>query len=276
MLYSKKESLEDKIVRYLLIKEQTVKSLKKELKIEKISVTIQALYKILRSLIDQEIVIKQGFTYFIMEEWKNNILYILNISNNKFELNEGEKVTLELTSLIHLEQQWKNIILPLERIYPKYPIFFYSYHYIWIYLSESRKKSELNYFSSFIKNKNHAFSLIGSSNNYDVEVKKKLQNEFVHWAVGTEYFLKTDYPTIFGDYIITTRLSKQLVYEIEECYKKSINLTDFEIKIQKIGIEKKNVKLVIEHNVSKAKKLRKKLSKEFFVPKDLIKEFDLY
>ncbi len=276
MIFSKKESLEDKVLRYLVSKERTVKSMKKELSSQGVEVSIQGIYKVLRSLIGQEIVIKRGSLYSLLEEWRNNTIDILSKSNNRLELTDGESIKLELSSLSHLDQQWKNIVLPLHESHPNEPIFFYNYHYIWLYVSESRKQSELAYFASFMKNKSYAFSLIGSKNIHDIEVKKILQNDFVEWAVGTERFPKTDYPVVFNDYVMITRLSKQLTEKIDRCYEESLNLVTLEAKLQKIGTEKNKVKLIIERNKNKAKKLRKKLSKEFFVPRNLIKEFDLY
>lgn len=275
MIFSIKETLEDKIIRYLVPKEQTAKGLLKLLKNESDHYTIQALYVVLRGLAVTEVVVKRGTFYFLNEEWRSKVALQLG-KRETAELSEGESITYVLSSLVHHDLQWKNIVLPLHEAHPMDPIFFYSYHYVWIYLSESRKQSELDYYRSFIENKSYAFSLIGSNNQHDVEVKKNLQNEFVQWAVGTEHFSKTDYITVFGDYIIVTRLTKRLADEIEECYKQSSNAKSLEGKLQRIGIEKKKVRLIVEKNRDKAKKLRKKLSKEFFVPRQLVEEFKLY
>lgn len=275
MLFTFKETLEDKIIRYLVPREQTAKGLLKLLKNESDHYTIQALYVVLRGLSNVEVVVKRGTFYFLNEEWRSKVASQLG-KRETTELSEGESVTYVLSSLIHHDLQWKNIVLPLHEAHPVDPIFFYSYHYIWIYLSESRKQSELDYYRSFIENKSYSFSLVGSNNQYDIEVKKNLQNDFVQWAVGTEHFSKTDYITVFGDYIIITRLSKRLADEIEACYKKSANTQSLEEKLQKIGIEKKKVRLIVERNQDKAKKLRKKLSKEFFVSRQLVEEFKLY
>jgi len=275
MLFTKKETLEDRVARYLVPKEQTVKDLLKLLEKESGDYTIQALYVVLRNLVATEVVVKRGTFYFLNEEWRSRVASQLG-KRGVVELSEGESITYMLSSLVHHDLQWKNIVLPLHEVHPKDPIFFYSYHYVWIHLSESRKQSELNYYQSFIENKSYAFSLIGSKNHHDIEVKKRLQNEFVQWAVGTEHFSKTDYITVFGDYIIITRLTKKLANEIEECYKQSSNAQLLEEKLKKIGIEKKRIRLTVVRNQDKAKKLRKKLSKEFFVPRQLVEEFNLY
>lgn len=276
MLLSKKESLEDRLTRLLLPSEQSVKSLAKHIQNEGVQVSIQGIYKVLRALTESEIVIKRGHLYSLSEEWRERIIDTFEKTQNRFELAEGESITLDLTSLVHLDQQWKNIVLPLHNAHPTAPVFFYNPHEIWIHLNESRKKSEYAYYESFKQNKTYAFALFGGDTGHDRAVKKELQNEYLQIAVGVEAFPKTDYPTIFGDYIITTRISKRLSEEIESVYKETIVDTVLEERLQKIGIEKKKVKLIIERDRDKAKKLRRKLSKEFFVPPALIKEFALY
>lgn len=276
MILSKKETLEDRLIRLLLDKEQSVKSLNKALVVEGVSATVQALYKLLRSLVADEVVIKRANMYALSEEWKERVVDRFEQTHNRFELAEGESITFDLASLVHLDQQWKNIVLPLHNAHPKIPVFFYNPHEIWIHLNESRKQSEYAYYQSFAQNKTHAFALFGGATLHDSAIKKELQNEFLQVAVGVEVFSQTDYPTIFGDYIITTRISRRLSEEIEKAYRESVTTTELEIRLQKIGIEKKKVKLIIERDREKAKKLRKKLSKEFFVPQELIKEFELY
>lgn len=276
MILSKKETLEDRLIRLLLERDQSVKSLNKALVAEGVSVTVQALYKLLRSLVVDEVVIKRANVYALSEEWKERVVERFEQTHNRFELAEGEAITFDLASLVHLDQQWKNIVLPLHNAHPTSPVFLYNPHEIWIHLNESRKKSEYAYYSSFKQNKTYAFSLFGGDTEHDRTMKKELQNDYLQIAVGVEVFSKTDYPIIFGDYIITTRISKRLSEEIDIAYKESHTKEILENRLQKIGIEKKKVKLIIERDREKAKKLRKKLSKEFFVPQEIIKEFNLY
>ena len=276
MLFSKNETVEDKIISFLLHKDQTVKGLKKSLDIDSSGITVQGIYKTLKKLIADEVVIKRGTIYSLSEEWKERVISEISERNNRLELAEGERISLELASLVHLDQQWKNIVIPFHKAHPKDPIFFYNPHEIWIHLSESRKKSEYDYYKSFSEQKTYAFALFGGNTIHDVFMKKELQNEYMQVAVGVEHFSKIDYPTIFGDYIITTRISPRLAVEIEKCYQESPNTKILEERLHAIGIEKKKVKLIIERDKEKAKKLRKKLSKEFFVPQELISEFNLF
>ena len=276
MFFSLKESLEDSIIRRLLDNEAKVKNLQQRLLKDKVNVTSQGIYKILKDLISQEIIIKHGQFYSLNEEWRNRVIKELNKNNQGISLTEGEKISFYFNSLIHLDQQWKNLVLPLHQAYPQDPIFLYNPHEIWIHLNEQRKISEYEYYSSFAAKKIHAFCVFGGNTIHETIIKKELQNEYMQVAIGVEYFSKTDYLAIFNDYIVTTKLSKPLTKKIEDCYQSTENMVKLEKQLQMIGIEKKKIKLTIERNQEKAKKLRKRMSKQFFVPQKLIKDFNLY
>jgi hypothetical protein len=276
MILGKNKTAEDSIIGFLLHKELSVKVISNLLLTESKDITIQAIYKTLRKLVADEIVIKRSNKYYISEEWRNRIIEEFQESKNKLNLAEGESIKFNLSSLVHLDQHWKNIVLPLQKANPNFPVFFYNPHEIWIHLSESRKQSEVSYYNSFKQNKTLAFVVFGGSTPFDIKIKKKLQGSHLKISTGSKSFPNTDYPTIFDDYIITTRISKGIAQLIEECYQFSSTIEVLEEKLQRIGIERKKVKLIIERNPEKAKKLRKKLSQDFFVPQHLVKQFNLF
>jgi hypothetical protein len=275
MLFTYKENLQETLVRHLASKKQTAKDLLCAINIHDKNYTIQALYVVLRSLIKTEVIIKRGVFYFLNEEWRARVIEKLN-TKIQTTLAEGEHVTYFLSSLIHHDLQWKNIVLPLHNSHPNDPVFFYNYHYIWIHLGNTRKNSELNYYASLTKEKRQTFSLIGSKNIHDIAIKKSLQNEYVRWSVGAEYFKKTDYIAVFNDYITITRMSHKLVDEIDSCYNNSATTEELERNLRKLDIDKRSIRLMVECNHEKAKKLRKKISRDFSVPQELIKKYDLY
>lgn len=202
---------------------------------------------------------------------------IANLDNaGSLILADKERLNFELSSLIHLDQYWKNLVLPLHKAHPEDPIFIYNAHEIWLHLSEQRKESELAYYDSFSKNKVFAFYLLGGNTVHDQSIKKQFQNDYLQISVGTEYFPKTDYPVVFNDYILTTRISKANSEQIEKCYIESKKPEDLELKLQKMGIEKNKTKLIVLKDREKAKRLRKIMSKKFYIPPGLVKKFDLF
>lgn len=275
MLYTQKESLEDKIVRYLTDNNKTIYGIRDELKKEKNKFTDQGIYKSLRLLIKEEVVIKNKDIFSLNEEWKNKIIEGFQKENN-FELSEKEQIHFDLSSLIHLDQQWKNITLSIQKNIKNFPIFFYNPHDIWSFLSESRKESENIYYKNLYKNKTYSYCVNGGNTEFDKIMRKERETEFSRININNELFKNTDYITIIGDYITIVRISKKTADLIEKSYKESKDIQDFKKQIQKLGIEKKKVKLIIEKNKEKAKLLRRKLSKNFHIPKDLKDKYDLF
>ncbi len=274
MLFSKNQKLDDIIIEILFSGQKTAKKLLSEVEKLGLEYTIQSLYIVLRELITSEIIIKTGFYYKINEEWKNKI--INHISPGSEEIFDGEKTIFLLNSLIHYDLQWKNTILPLHNKYPQDPIFFYNYHYVWIHLGETRQQSELDYYQSFLKEKRYAFSLVGSHSPLEVETKKMIESEYVRIFIDDKPIQSTGYITIINDYVITSYLTKKTLQEIDNCYKKAKSITELQTLIQKIDFKTNKIKIILERNKEKAKKLRKRISKDFYIPSELRKKFDLF
>lgn len=275
MLFTSKENLEDRIIRYLITGEQTAEDLHQSVNKEPKKYTIQSVYTTLRNLLESEVVVKRGLSYYLNKEWQSKVISQFQ-SQSTLDLENGESVSYNLSSLANSDLQWKNIVLPLHQIKPKDPIFFYNYHYLWLHLSEQRKTSELEYFAELTKNKIYTFCLIGADLPQDREFKKLIQNDFVQVAIGKKIFSEREHVTLFGDYIITTSFSPTLAKEIDEAYAQSSDFTTLEPLLHRLNVEKKKIRLTIEYDHDKVRKFRKKFASEFFIPKDLVKTFDLY
>lgn len=112
---------------------------------------------------------------------------------------------------------------------------------------------------------------------FDKEFKKEFSSDYVKINTSEDVILQTNQQlTIFEDYIITTIIPKALQDKIDTYYKDGENINELKMKISKMNIENKNARLIIERNKKKAKILRKKLSKNFYIPKDLIEKYELF
>lgn len=274
MLFSGHKKLEDILLELLISQQKTAKVLLREIEQLGYSYTIQAIYDALRGLIASETIIKNGFYYKINEEWKNKI--ITTLMEKPGEIFDGEKTIFLLNSLTHYDLQWKNSILPLHNLYPEDPIFFYNYHYVWIHLGQTREQSELDYYKSFLDQKRYAFSLVGSQSPLEIETKKMIENDYVRVFIDDKPIHSTGYVTIINDYIITTYLPKKTLAEISNSYKKSKTISELRRHLQDLDFRSGKLKIIIERDKEKAKKLRKKMSKDFYIPKELREKFDLF
>lgn len=277
MIFSNKETIKDLIIKELLIKNKNAEELQKDIKNKNnINISLFGLYKILRGLKKEEgSIIKVGKDYSISEEWKKKAVEALSSTNNNILLEDKEKLDFKFNSLVNLDHYWKNLVLAFH-IENKSPIFFYAKHLFWTML-RTREKSEKEYIGSFNKEKRFAFYSISGNDKSDKMFKEEFSSEYIKINTAEGLILGNNQQlTIFDDYIITTVIPKNIQNTIDKHYKEEENIDILKSKIEKLHIENKNIRLIIERNKQKAKMFRKKLSKNFYIPKELIKKYDLY
>jgi hypothetical protein len=279
MIFSNKETIKDLIIKELLIKNKNAEELQKDIKNKNnINISLFGLYKILRGLKKEEgSIIKVGKDYSISEEWKKKAVEALSSTNNNILLEDKEKLDFKFKSLLGLDYQWKNIILQLFRQNKGFPVFFQTPHQFWMMLNEEREKSEKEYIQSFNKNETYAFYSITGKTSLDTWFKNNFTSDYIKINTGEKIILKDiNYLTVFNEYIIITTIPKNIAKDIEKYFSDIDNYELIKTKISSMNIESKKIKLSIERNKNKAKMLRKKLSKNFYIPKDLIEKYDLF
>lgn len=267
--------LDDLVVKSLLLNgEQEVIDIYKDLVIKGQNITIQALYKRLRILLEDQIILKNKKFIVINNEWSESMLELLSGNNGLPILKPGETAIYSFKELASLDAYWKHIMTPIEKAYPNYPIFFFNHYEIWIQLT-GRKDNEIDYLKRISQDKHYCFFLLGKDNKYNQSFKQKYQTDYLQISVGADGFSPSDYPTVIADYIITTKLSPRVAKLIDDIY----TLPSEEIlsqKINKIFSKSAAIKLKIERNENKAKKLRKKIAKDFYIPKEIKEKYNLF
>ena len=279
MLFSSNESIKDLIIKELLNKEESVEYIQNILisKYKK-KITIYGIYKILDKLKKEEIITKADKKYIVSEQWRLSVLENLSKKDNDFiKLEEGKEMDFKFNSLANLDHYWKNIAISIDRQNKDFPIFFLSHHALWMFINQNREDSEKEYYESFNERKINLYQSIQGSEIFDKEFKKEFSSEYIKINTGEKIENKnTNHIAIFGDYITTTVLSKTIADKIDKLYKEEKDLENFKKRFSEIEIENKNARLIVERNKKKAKMLRKKLSKNFYIPKDLIEKYDLF
>lgn len=276
MIFSSRESIEDSIIRLLSIKNQKSLDLYDSLIKEGNKVSYQAIYKALNHLLADSIIVKSGKDLSISREWVDKISDQLGRSFVLPPLSSGESVFYVYNSLVHLDAYWKHINKALEKKFPNFPVFIYNPYGIWLHLKE-RYESEVDYLRDFEKNKKYAFLVIGNSSSIDLNLKREYQNDYLQidlWSNSS--FIENDYFTIKGDYIITTKLSKEITPRITYIYKSMTNFDKVVLELKKVLNSESRSRLKLEYNPEKARVLRKKLFKNFFLPKDIIDTKDIF
>lgn len=276
MLFTHKESLEDMVIRLLFMGSVEFPELYDKVLTEGKKVTIQALYKALRYLISASVVVKSGKKLSVSQEWANNIASLSNSGNAIPKLVEGESVHYYYKSLLHLDAYWKHLMKSFKSTYPGYPTYLYSPYGIWFHI-EQRQESQVSFIKEFEIEKHHGFMIIGNDGQFDRSLKRTFQSDFMQvdtWH--TNPFRLTDGYTIINDYVITTRLSKKMTKLIAEVYHTFSDEASIELGLSKILQTKDSAQIIMERNSKKAKALRKKLSKNLYIPSEIKSKFDLF
>lgn len=276
MLFTHKESLEDMVIRLLSQGSFEAGELYEQVLVEGKKVTIQALYKALRYLISASVVVKSGKKLSVSQEWANNLASLSNSGNAIPKLVEGESAHYYYKSLLHLDAYWKHLMESFKSTYPGYPTYLYSPYGIWFHI-EQRQESQVSFIREFEKEQHYGFMIIGNDSQFDRSLKRTFQSDFLQ--VDTWHnnpFRPTDGYTIINDYVITTRLSKKMTKLIADVYNSFSDEDSIEAGLNKILQIKDSAQIIMERNSKKAKALRKKLSKNLYIPSEVKAKFNLF
>lgn len=275
MILGAKTTLTDQVLVNILKGNSTATDIQSGLKTDGNSVTIQGIYKALRELISENIILKQGKKYFINNKWRNDVEKIIT-QRSRFKLQPGEEIKYKFKKIENTDIFWKNVFDDISDEIGKFPVFHFNPHQFWILIKE-RRQSELDYYNSLDKKNIFDYTLIGGETEFDNNAKKLLTSKYHQLHVDDETsFNNRDHISVFKDYIIVTRLPNSFVVAIDGLYKKCKSEEELAIGLEKVFKKSGNISIVIKNNSEKAKKLRKAISRDFYIQKELKDGFDLF
>lgn len=274
MLLGQQKSTEDCVTEALFSKSLAVVDLHQILN-QKYSknITPQALYRTLKRLVNEGVVVKSGVLFTINAEWVQNVVTFFSNSES-LSLGEGESISYSFLSLSALDAYWKHIVAELSNLLKDAPIFFYNNHVIWLHL-EGRKENQESYLNSFDLENKHAFFVVGGNTQADQDFKKNFNRQYLRVELRSISSIKYDSVTVYGDYIVTVKFKKRTTDFVNRLYKECKTDKDFEEGLKKSLEARLSVTLVIKKDKKKAYKLRQILSKNFYVPSSLKYENEL-
>ena len=264
MILGKRRDLHDHTIELLLKSDASALGIDKYLKTRGVKVTIQGIYKALRELISEDIVIKQHQKYSINNIWRSRILKIISNRNN-FSLEEGEGVLYKFNNIFHLDSFWKHILFDIQNETGKSPTLGWLPHQFWWYI-EGREDSEMEYEQQFKRNKIYYYTLIGGKDEIDKKHKLFTQNEYHQIHLEKNIPLnRRDHISVMGDYVVITRIPSSIAKSIDFLYSTVSDEDSFKIKLNSLLNKPVKITLTIEKNKRKAEKLRSIFKKYFLV-----------
>lgn len=240
--------------------------------------TKQAVYSAIRKLKAEEVAVTHKKYISLNKLWVQKQLDFFTAANNEYNhagivqndilsFEDGDRVSYSFHSPALTDQYWGHIFGVLsENASVSTPVIIYNPHE-WFLIA--REESERQIFDRLNMEKKLLLLTIGSDSPLDRSVLKEAFKSWNHQfnLKSQTNFKENYYLNIFGDFLIEVYLDSNVTEQINGFYQKYDALTPENINELKAIVAKKGKnKLHITRNKKKAAKLRKQLSKDFYVP----------
>ena len=242
--------------------------------------TKQAVYAALRQLTDDEIVIKRGKVVLLNSLWLSKLWKFavegkesLGAETHQYEpvlaLEEGDVVTYSFRNLDLLDRYWAHIFELLLDHQPQHePVYLYNPHE-WFLVARVASESQL--FQKINDEQRLVLFTIGGKTKIDHAIARKWRSNHIKFSCGLNPLKVSErtYINVFGDTILEVKLDAEAASAIEEWYDTYDRVTGArEEELQRIITRRGRTRMKVYRNAKKAKQLRKKLAKNFHIPKE--------
>lgn len=275
MLLGTKKTLYDHIIEALLGSPMSVSQISEYLISKKVPASIQGIYKTLRELLAEDILVKQKMVYSISNVWRDRLLKMVS-QDFGFKLQPNEEISYKFNTIENTDAFWKHMFQDIRNEIGKFPVFHFTPHQYWLMIP-SRKQSEEDYYKKYEQEQIYSFNIIGGETIFDKERKQELSSPFNQVSIDREInFNRRDHLSVIGPYIITTRVSVTLARVTDRLYETCFTEDELAKKLEPEFKKHGTVVMTVEHNQDKANKLRKKMSADFHIPREVREAFDLF
>ncbi len=275
MIYSEHKETKDNVVEMLLHKRCTVKELHQRLSEKGTTCSLQAVYDAVRSLIHAGVVIKQKTQYVVSSEWKKNVIREFYDIPAEPVLEPGESQRYIFRSVSQLDKFWKHTNAVFMNMFEEEPFFFYDPHEFWLHIP-GQIDSQRTFLQGFNQDNRLGVILIGDHTPLDQTYKQNMQDYVQVHLDASVHFRRTEHITVVNDFIVVTKIPIDVAEQIDSVYQSTTSEEQLQRELQHIFAKEMRMTVTVTNNRQKAKKLRKRIARDVYVPLSLRKQFDLY
>jgi len=265
MINSNNLNTEDRIVKLLLSSECTIAKMHGILNKES-SISLQAVYDAVKSLVSAGVIIKHSTICSLDAGWRIKTALALSDTPDLPAPKEGEVQTFNFSSFSNLDKYWKHVNNLFTKTVPECPIFYYVSHEFWIYQND-RKESQLEFITQNSGNKQKTYILVGGNTVFDKLYKDRFRQYRQIQLEENPNLKRNEHITICGDFVVYTKIPVKFSRAIDEAYLKFNEEIKLDNQLQKIFNSKGSLSLQIRKDKKLAKKLRKRISRDMYVPR---------
>lgn len=275
-----KQSLESAIIIHLQRKSWVIVDLIEELRKTRPKLSKQAVYQVIRSLKESEIVIVRSKNVSLSSIWIDRMHDFFTVAKYTYEgsainnnqstesflnLEDGDRIVYEFKSPATTDIFWGHAFNILLGIMKKDdPVLIYGPHQ-WFILARNESESEI---IRQAESQNHPWYVyVPNKTPLDIYAKKYFKKPSSYYMQDLRYFKENFYVNLFSDFIIEVVLDEKTQSAIEKfynTYKFWDNTAETELKYI-ISHMKGRDKLTISRDSKKAAKYKKVFSKYFLL-----------
>lgn len=276
MLLGANNDLENIIIQHLAREgNKTVEEILVLLKKDNFNTTIQGIYRALRKLQKEGVVIKNKKEYalripwlldmnFLLEQAETNFLQS-NYIKNLIPFKEKEKKIWYFNNFYKMNNFWSQVLLAMAEI-SKNKIFLDFNPHTWFHLIQPHQ--EYQFLKSLLSKSKKMYTILADKSYLDNYATKFWNfKNFDYHLTNKGYYSnikKTTYYTITDDIILTITLNKNTALEIENIYKKTKSIKELDTgNVLDVFNKKTRIKMTIERNSEKSLKEYKRFEKIF-------------
>ncbi len=281
MLFSSCQTTKERLVQALQYGPLRITALIDRLNAGSASVSKQGVYLALRELAREEVVVVYKKQASLNHPWLLKLAdfsarahqwyFQPNTSVGHFkDLKPNQRIRYTFKTLSLLDAFWGHVLYTLIENNPtREPVFMYNPHWWFAY---SRNPSEIAIID-FCKQRGMPLLLTAGHNTpIDRSSAKFMDGTHAQYSVRTKPLFQKDhyYFNVFGEFIIDVWVDKKLHDAIERLYHSETRATKEWIdRLEALNTLKGKSILIVSHNPKRAELLKKKLLRNFYLPKNL-------
>ncbi len=253
----------------LRIQKMPIEELIKRVGQKRGGVTKQGIYRVLRKLKrDGKIVIYKS-SVSINALWMEKLRSMTRVPSGTSmfgdlsSLKKEEKVVVEARGLVETDALWSEAFINVEKkIAAKHPLYLYNPHN-WTILAQPEidriHADRLRYKERPI------FLSIGGRTPLDKETVQLAAQEKIHCSLSS-LFRSPHFIAVIGDYVLSVKLSREGGALLDKVFREHALQKEAAREIEMIN-GKIKARILIENDPARATEFKKKIARDFFVPK---------
>ncbi len=277
MYFLKPEKLDESIIHILLKGETSTPLLLQSVREMGKQTTKQGFYAALRKLKKEDIVITYKKKASLNTTWLKDMQEKFTITQASYtsgntasdflSLEDKESVTYNFSTIKNMDTFWGHTWNILTSTIPNTePLYIYDPHY-WFYIA--RQQLERKFQKEITENKRQYLMTVAGKTALDKIIKKDFNNSYLQYNLGEIFTNKNYYVTIIGDYIAEAYLDPKVSEKIRAIFEQNTAITPQVVsQLQEILEMKVKSKIKISRNKARSDKLKRKLSKNFYIMRE--------